>query len=287
MEYAIHLFKLVRINSEIKYVANSIVHDAPAYAYPSVTDVTRWQRDVLDRLDRWAADVPHLDTRNTYMETLCELRYHSIKMLLLRPSPAIPTPTSEMLIVCHESARRTIRLYEQLYKQDLLVHDWFTLHGITFGTITMLYCIRVVRSLAQQTEPEELMGNVGVSLSILSATGEHWSGAKRSRDVLENLGMSVIRWIKAVKAEDSRGGRDMAASLSDHSVEDGHPIHQSITSNSSHDANLLEAFPMPSMLPADMQMPPSYWLDPYQQQYPFCDMTNVSIEADPKLDSLT
>ncbi|CAN9473973.1 unnamed protein product [Alternaria alternata] len=53
-----------------------------------------------------------------------------------------------------------------------------------------------VREIAQRVSPEDLMEDMSVSLSILSATGEHWSGAKRARDILEDLGKLTIRLLR-------------------------------------------------------------------------------------------
>ncbi|OAL47010.1 hypothetical protein IQ07DRAFT_614179 [Pyrenochaeta sp. DS3sAY3a] len=196
--FSIHLFKLARLISEIKYVANSIVREAPAYAYPTIVDVSAWQRNILEQLDQWSIAIP-TDPRLRYIHTMCWLRYHSAKMLLLRPSPAIPKPPTDILLVCHESARQSIRLYNQLYKEDLLVHDWTALHGIILSTVTILYCTRIVPEVAQKTELEDLMADMSASMSILSAAGEHWPSAKRSRDVLEELGRTTIRWLKEMQ----------------------------------------------------------------------------------------
>ena len=274
MEYSIHLFKLARLNSEIKYVANSIVRDAPAYAYPPVPDVARWQRDMLIQLDQWAANIPRLDRGNKYMESLCEIRCCTIKMLLLRPSPAIPAPSSEMLMLCHKSSRQTIRLYEQLYKQDLLVHDWITLHGIILATITMLYCLRAVRDVARETEVEDLMGDMSVSLGILSATGEYWTGAKRSREILDDLGRSTLRWMKTVKTTDPQLGDGIPMPVPNGPISTGSSTDLSILGNNL-DPNLLPTFFTPMVPSVDMQMEPSNWPDPGQQQYAFSDIMNV------------
>ena len=127
IEYAVHLFKLTKLNSEIKYVANSV---ATSYAYPTTADVVQWQRGMLERLDEWETEIPHQGRRDAYIATTCQIRCLTLKMVLLRPSPAISTPPVEMIAACHTAAVRTIRLYEQLYRQDLIIHDWITLHGL-------------------------------------------------------------------------------------------------------------------------------------------------------------
>ncbi len=191
---SVHLFKLAKLNSEIKYVANSIVRDVPSYAYPPIQDLAAWQNNMLQRLDVWAEEIPR--SQNEYITTTCQLRYHSIKMLLLRPSPAIPNPGTLILERCYASARQSIQLYNCLYRQDLLLHDWISLHGIVYSLITILYCIRFVPRIAQTLELEDLLSDIGIGLGMLSATGEHWSGAKRARETLDDLSKATVRWLK-------------------------------------------------------------------------------------------
>ena len=213
MAVSIHLFKLAKLNSEIKYVANSVVRDVPTYAYPAIRDVLAWQSSMMQQLDDWLASISQIQPPNDYITLLCQLRCLSVKMLLLRPSPAIPRPTAAVLTACHASARQSLRLYEQLYKSDLMVYDWITLHGVVYSTITALYCTRAVREIAQKVNPEDLMEDMSVSLSILSATGEHWSGAKRARDILEDVGKSTIRLLRQSReASTQRQAMDQAES---------------------------------------------------------------------------
>ncbi|KAI8304579.1 Positive regulator of purine utilization [Colletotrichum sp. SAR11_59] len=58
MAFSIHLFRLAKLNSEFKYVANSIVRDTPRYAYPAVIDINEWQNGMLQQLDEWHSTIP-------------------------------------------------------------------------------------------------------------------------------------------------------------------------------------------------------------------------------------
>ncbi|KAH8665189.1 fungal-specific transcription factor domain-containing protein [Tricladium varicosporioides] len=195
MSSAIHLFKLAQLNSEMKYVLHSISHEAPPYTYPSIPDVLQWQRGIATRLREWFDQIPQFTGDGTYMIKICEIKYHSIMMLLLRPSPAIPNPSIDSLTSCYESAVASIRLYDQLYKDDLLVYSWVTIHSIFLSTITMLHCIWTVPEVSTQVKLDVLVADLKAGSNVLSATGEHWSEAKRSRDVLDELSGTTIRWI--------------------------------------------------------------------------------------------
>lgn len=200
MSSAIHLFKLAQINSEIKYILHSISHKAPPYSYPNVPDVLAWQTDVLSRLATWAEDIPQFSGERIYITKLCEIKYHGVITLLLRPSPAIPSPSVRSLRSCYDSAVASIRLYDQLYKQDLLVYTWVTVHSIFLSTITMLHCIWTVPEIAARIQIDSLIADLKAGSNVLSATGEHWSEAKRSRDVLDELSGATVRWILESKS---------------------------------------------------------------------------------------
>ncbi|PVH95791.1 hypothetical protein DM02DRAFT_645152 [Periconia macrospinosa] len=266
---SIHLFRLAKLNSEIKYVANSVNRDSPSYAYSTITDIAAWQRDMLAQLNQWASNIPRQNSDNAYMEILCQIRYHSLKMLLLRPSPAIPVPSPEMLLDCYESARQTIRLYDKLYRQELLLYDWITLHGIMSCTITMLYCTRTVSSIPGKMELEDFMSDMNISLSILSATGEYWPSARRSRDSLVDLYRSIVRWIRSVKANPMRD--DQRPNTSSMETTMGSIVHNPFPARNSGDQELHPEILTPLILPNDFSLESSNWQDPFT----FDDITDM------------
>lgn len=194
VHYSVHLFRATKLNSEIKYVANSIVQEAPRYAYPPQTDIHGWQDGVLQQLDEWLAQIPTVSP-NDFMDSVCRLRYHGLCMLLLRPSPAVPKPTKSALLRCHTSAVESIKLLESMYRKNMLIHNWITLHGLVLGVLTLLYCIKAEPEVARVTDSETLMTTISSALSILSATGEHWCAAKTCRDILDDLAKSTAKWL--------------------------------------------------------------------------------------------
>lgn len=189
---ALHLIKLAQINSEIKYIGNSISHKTPPHSYPQIPDVLLWHTDVLGRLDQWLASVPQLS--HTQMK-LCEIKYHEVMMLLLRPSPAIRHPSNDSLRRCHQSAISTIRGFEELYRADLLLYNWPTVHSVFLACVSMLFCIWTVPTIAKDTKLETLSADLNSASKVLCALAEHWVDAKRGRDVLDELSHATIRWI--------------------------------------------------------------------------------------------
>jgi hypothetical protein len=209
MSHSIHLFRLAQLNSEIKYVLHSISRQPLPYTYPNIPDVDEWKQGITVRLNRWKEQIPLFDGNQNHLSKLCEIRYHGVMMLLLRPCPTIPKPTTESLILSHKSATSSLHLYDQLYRDDLLLCNWITVHSLFLSTITMLYCIWAVPEVAAQTRVDVLMADMKAVSNILSATGEHWSEAKRSRDVLDDLSSVTTRWIIASRTASSGNANAM------------------------------------------------------------------------------
>lgn len=59
----------------------------------------------------------------------------------------------------------------------------------------MLHCIWTVPEVTKQIKLDVLMADLKAGSNVLSATGEHWLEAKRSRDVLDELSGTTVRWI--------------------------------------------------------------------------------------------
>ncbi|KAE9366043.1 hypothetical protein N431DRAFT_351537 [Stipitochalara longipes BDJ] len=212
---SIHLIKLAQLNSEIKYIANSISRKAPPHSYPQVPDVLAWKDDVLRRLRRWREEIPQNHGTQPNITKMVEIKYHEVLMLLLRPSPAIAFPSNESLKLCQNSALAVIRNFDELYHENLLPYTWVTVHSVFLGTITMLYCIWNVPSMARTTKLETLMGDLKSASSILSALGEHWFSAKRSRELLDELSTTTIRWLIGLELKQSASSVHMDSEAQD------------------------------------------------------------------------
>jgi hypothetical protein len=178
------------------------------------------------------------------------------------------------LTECYGLAWRAIHIYDRLYRQDMLVYDWLVLHGIVFSTITALYCIRAAPDLARRMELDELMNNLSLSLILVSVAGEHWSGAKRSRQILDDMGRSTIRWMKALKMTNDReleidGSTELTQSLSiSESTSPMGPTLDNCFPGLAHPDAFITA------TPATLSLEDRFWADP-SQQFAFGDVTNI------------
>ncbi|KOS45305.1 hypothetical protein ACN38_g3764 [Penicillium nordicum] len=196
MTFSIHLFKLARINSEIKYVMHSICRDPPRYAYPPVPDIHLWQKEMIERLQTWLADIPR-GPEDDAIAKICETKYNEMMILVLRPSPGIPEPSEETLARCFQHAVDLIRGFGELYRQEALVYSRLIVHSVFLSTLIMLHCLWRLPHVASEVQIDEVVADTSISLNILSSIGEYWAEAKRARDCIHELsGATVQRLMK-------------------------------------------------------------------------------------------
>lgn len=205
MHFALQFFKLARINSEMKYVLHSVNRKTPSYAYPAIRDISQWQANIKAQLDEWYAAIPqHSSSALEYGRLLCQAQYHTIVMLLFLPSPGIPQPGPGSLQKCYESSVSAIALLRGLYAKDLLVYDWSTCHAVILHAFCLIYCVTTVPQLQAESSAEDFLSSIRAASDILSATGEYWTGAKRSRDLLNDLAnKTVLRNLNKMKTHRS------------------------------------------------------------------------------------
>lgn len=217
ISFSIHLFELAKINSEIKYVTYSVQRQTPSYALPAIRDIHEWQLSVIQRLDAWCQRIPNqLDDSYEYACTTCKIQYHTTKMLLLRPSPGIPCPTTDSRRQCYELSVCAIRLFDQLYRKDLLIYNWNATHAIILHAFCILHSIVTVPSLASEVQLGDLLSNLRAVSNMLSSIGNFWAGAKRSCEMLDELTSRVVGRILA--SHSSLGGSQQTTQSGDSSI---------------------------------------------------------------------
>ncbi|KAJ6120930.1 hypothetical protein N7523_005210 [Penicillium sp. IBT 18751x] len=202
MTFSIHLFRLARMNSEIKYVLHSICRNPPRYAYPPVIDIHQWQKEMIDQLQTWLSEIPYVPGMESIAK-ICETRYHEMMILVLRPSPGIPDPSDEILAQCFQHAVDLVRGFGELYHQESLLYSRLIVHSIFLATLIMLHCLWRLPEIASHIQIDALVADSSISLNILSSIGEYWIEAKRARDCIQELSVATIQHLIKARGLDS------------------------------------------------------------------------------------
>lgn len=218
MSSAVHLFKLTKLASEIKMVLYCIERVYPPHTQPAITDYPQWRRDMVRRLNQWREEIPqHADSHPaSHLVTICEIRYHEVMLLTLRPSPLFRKPSQAAIRQCFESAVICIELYEKLYITNSLQYSWISVHSLFLCVMTIFYCVwtpgdNELSSLQFEFDKKtchqkRLMQVLNAASDILNATGEYWPEAKRCKDVISRISSATMRRFteKAVMLDSNR-----------------------------------------------------------------------------------
>ncbi|KAF7503393.1 hypothetical protein GJ744_003915 [Endocarpon pusillum] len=195
MSSAIHLCKLATLNSEIKCVLYCVDRVYPPYTTPAITDLVKWKEDMLGRLHQWKEDIPQHPQGSPRCGTnlICEIKYHELVMLLCRPNPRIEHPSKMSLRECFSSAIECSTLYHKLYASSTLQYSWLSINSLFLCVIINFYCVWAPDGVADEVDFETLARALRCTSDVLSATGEYWPAAKRSRDVLDRVSTATLR----------------------------------------------------------------------------------------------
>jgi hypothetical protein len=275
MSSAIHLFKLARFNAEIKCVLYCVDRSYPPYTQPVVTDAEYWQADMLRRLQEWKTGIPQHgpESASHYLNNLLETKYHELIMLVVRPSPLFNHPSRALTRQCLASALACSALYHELYLAGTLHYTWINVQSLFLCVMTIFYCIWApggVREEEKEEDEEDNQrgGGEGADLDtiihalktvsdILSATGEYWLEARRSRDVLDCIMRATVR--RFARRLDDRGRRlppvVVASASASRAVRD-HGQHQA--GQESPHTTASDQMPLPLSLHSTRTIPSSY-----------------------------
>ena len=135
-------------------------------------------------------------------------------MLILRPSPLFQRPSKESVRECFSSAMKCSELYHKLYTANQLHYSWLNVHSLFLCVMTMFYCVWTHNGIADEVDLEFLMRTLNSVSDILSATGEYWPEAKRSRDVLNRISVATTRRFTQNVSETQGGTRSQQAATS-------------------------------------------------------------------------
>lgn len=189
------LFELAQLNSEIKYILHSVSHKTPRYTYPQIIDLEAWRGEVAIRLRDANRRMTQFTGHQRYLTITCSIKYHEVTMHLFRPTPRSRNPSTTHLRNCYESAQRSITLWKELYEMDRLSSSWTMIHSVCLSAITILYCIWTSSQIATDTRIDVLTNLMRDASVLLSAAGEHWVEARRSRACLDSLASATVRWL--------------------------------------------------------------------------------------------
>ena len=141
-----------------------------------------------------------------------ELRYHSARIMLYRPSS--PTMRNladeEILQTIYSSAKHCIYLYGSLHGSQRITYSWITLHSVFMTGLSYIYAIgrylqkrRQIESveefstdqnfrLSPEPTPLEIVNDTRICSNVLVALSERWNPNRHCHEVIDRLGNAIV-----------------------------------------------------------------------------------------------
>lgn len=155
---------------------------------------------------------PLLENRSSFRaREWYEMLYHNALLMLYRPSPALPSVSSDATVLQNifTSAKQAIRLYWQLHRSRHINYTWLTLHSIFMAGLSYIYAVgqhfrlskkcniagRDLASMAVlQSDPTvlEIANDSRACSNLLVALSEQWNVTKHCHDIFNRLSDAVL-----------------------------------------------------------------------------------------------
>ncbi|KAL7629518.1 hypothetical protein AAE478_001039, partial [Parahypoxylon ruwenzoriense] len=194
-----HIISLYRLESEIKHVLYHQLQGA-TLAYPRA-NYSVWFRDVQPRLCAWKNEIPDIsqaDPDSIYSQQCWwDAKWLNAVLLLHRPNPLVPRPTTESLQTCFDAACQLIRAIKTLQRDGRICVIWQCVHSLFLAGLTMIYCIWESSEVREKARILDIMTAAQDCASTLTALAERFPDASGCRDAFESLSGATLKWLVA------------------------------------------------------------------------------------------
>ncbi|KAI4858992.1 fungal-specific transcription factor domain-containing protein [Hypoxylon rubiginosum] len=200
-----HIIVLYKLESEIKHVLYHQLEGA-TLAYPRA-NYSLWIRDIQPRLRAWKEAIPDItqaDPDSIYSQQCWwDARWLNAILLLHRPNPLVPRPTTESLQTCFDAACQLIKANKTLQRDGRICVIWQCVHGLFLAGLIMVYCIWESPEVRNNAPILDVMTAAQDCASTLTALAERFPGASGCRDAFESLSAATLKWLVARDQDNS------------------------------------------------------------------------------------
>lgn len=163
---AIHFCKMRVLQAEIRRMLYERKRPEPR------DENHTWFRDIEQRMEEWVNASPKSPA---WCKPWFTGRHHSMLIILYRPSPQVPQPSSRSARRCFESAAHVINLSSQQMIKAAVDITWVFLHTLFTSVNALLWSVSYadVRAAHKKEEAEKL---VNTALEIMDQCVERWPG---------------------------------------------------------------------------------------------------------------
>lgn len=153
------------------------------------------------RLRTWQDEIPDLAKANAESiyahHSWWSALWCNAILLLHRPNPVVPVPTSEFLQTYFNISCRSIQAIKTLQRDGKVCVAWMWAHYLFLAGLTMIYCIWQSQEVRDAIFIVDVMTAARDCASTLSALTERFAPAGGCRDAFEGLSAATVKWLVA------------------------------------------------------------------------------------------
>ena len=204
-----HLFKLSKLESEIKHVQHSQVW-VPKIAYPRA-NYAAWVQDIQPRLDEWYATVPQPGNAHPSSIFACQAYwdyvYNNAILLLYRPNSTVSQKVPEATVFSFTASCQLIQSIKTLQREGKVDVLWKSTHHLFMAGLGVIYSLWHSKEVRDQNPIAASISTLQSCASTLSAMAESFPGAAGCRNVFDTLSTATVSWLVNENAAELRHSR--------------------------------------------------------------------------------
>ncbi|KAK3938719.1 fungal-specific transcription factor domain-containing protein [Diplogelasinospora grovesii] len=148
-----------------------------------------WLLEMKRKLDEWRDSSP---ATPEWCVPWFTGRYHSMLIVLYRPSPQVPKPTSHAATICFDGAHYIINLSNEQMKRRSVDLTWVFLLTIYMSLNTILWSISYPEVRARHSR-EEVDQLYKIALDIIDQSVERWPGSASASQLYSVLAKACMQ----------------------------------------------------------------------------------------------
>ncbi|KAJ5089408.1 hypothetical protein N7532_008092 [Penicillium argentinense] len=190
---AVHFFKMRLLQLEGRRQLYLNRKETP------VDDQDPWFAQMNAKIDRWMATCPKHDDGSGLNVKWFQGRRNTIVILMYRPSPQIPEPSTNAAKICYDAATFNIAMHREQMITSSVDLTWIFTQSLFMVLNTVLWTLSYPE-IRKEHPVDEVQGYLDMALEVIVFAAERWPGVQSALLLYKRL---VAACLKAYDTEES------------------------------------------------------------------------------------
>ena len=182
---AIHFYKMRLLQLEIRRTLYRRKRETPT------SDSDPWFQQMEAKLYSWRLASPHNDEGSGFSDVWFRGRYHTMIVMLFRPSPQVPAPSSRAAKLCYEACEYNIHMQSSQIGDRSVELTWIFTQSIFMTINTILWCLSYAEIRRIRTK-DEVKAHLDVAMQGVALASRRWPGVESALQLYEALISAIL-----------------------------------------------------------------------------------------------